>query len=76
MLEDVGGVEVGNVSGSSLLLGSNTHSLLKDTSSSATRPLRPCPCSYLKTICGGGPPEKADILSLFLPKIPIPTVQH
>lgn len=43
----VGGVEVGDVSGSSLLAGSNTHSLEKEMPSSATRPRGPSPRSYL-----------------------------
>lgn len=50
VLEGVGGAEVGDVSGSLLLSGSNTHSLEKETSSSATSPLTPSPRSYLKTI--------------------------
>lgn len=50
MLEVDGGAEVDDRSGSSLLSGSNTQSLEKDTSSSATRPLGPSPSSYLKTI--------------------------
>lgn len=53
VLEDVGGAEVGDVSGSLLLSGSTTHSLEKDMSSSATSPLKPSPCSYLKTIWEG-----------------------
>lgn len=47
---DVGGEEVGDVSGNLLLSGSNTHSLEKDMSSSATSPLGPSPGLYLKTI--------------------------
>lgn len=50
VLEDVGGAEVGDVSGRLLLSGSNTHSLEKEMSSNATSPLRPSPRSYLKTI--------------------------
>lgn len=50
VLEDVGGAEVGDVSGSLLLSGSNTHSLEKETSSSAMSPLTPSRRSYLKTI--------------------------
>lgn len=50
--EVVGGAEVGDVSGSSLLVGSNTQSLEKEMSSSATSPLWPSLSSYLKTIWG------------------------
>lgn len=53
VLEDVGGAEVGGFSGSLLLSGSITHSLEKEMSSSATSPLKPSPCSYLKTIWEG-----------------------
>lgn len=50
VLEVIGGAEVVDVSGSLLLSGSNTHSLEKEMSSRAMRPLKLPPCSYLKTI--------------------------
>lgn len=48
--EVVAGLDVGEVSGRLLFSGSNTHSLEKEMSSTATSPLCPWPLWYLKTI--------------------------